>query len=177
MPELNARLAEAVKAWIANHPHLTQPVISSNGGPSSTTLTKVLAGEGNVRPGILAQLDQGLGWGHGRAAKLLAGEAIPVEFDWTSVSDRELLSEVERRMRRGGSDAGHTGKKSPSPGEPGTRGSGPGTVAELPPRTPEEPDLRFDPELYEQYAADHQGELSEYEKRIAAQDRDAENGA
>ncbi|HHV20801.1 MAG TPA: hypothetical protein GXZ30_04580 [Propionibacterium sp.] len=127
---MNARLAEAVKAWIADRPHLTQPVISSNGGPSSTTLTKVLTGEGNVRPGILAQLDQGLGWGNGRAAKLLAGEAIPVEFDWTSVSDRELLSEVERRMARGGSDAGNTGKKSPGPGEPGN-------VTELRPELPD----------------------------------------
>ncbi|WP_432560604.1 hypothetical protein [Granulicoccus sp. GXG6511] len=50
MPELNDRLAQAVKARIAEHPHLTQPVITSNGGPSSTTLTKVLSGSGNVRP-------------------------------------------------------------------------------------------------------------------------------
>lgn len=147
MPELNDDLAEAVKRWIDAH-SLTQPVIASNGGPSSTTLTKVLSGSGNVRPVILSQLDRGLGWGSGHAARVLRGEEVPASFDWRSVSDRELLDEVERRMK-GVSDAGATGQKTPS-----------GLSA-----VPDFDDL----------AADHQGGPSVYEQRVAEQDRASED--
>lgn len=106
MPENNQHLADAVKRWIDSR-GLTQSVIAARGGPSTSTLTKVLKGTGTLRPSIFADLDRGLGWGDGRAESEWRGvTAAPEGFDWRSVSDEQLLDEIATRMRRGGSDAG-----------------------------------------------------------------------
>lgn len=120
MPENNQHLADAVRRWIDSR-GLTQSVIAARGGPSTSTLTKVLKGTGTLRPSIFADLDRGLEWGDGRAESEWRGvTAAPEGFDWRSVSDEQLLDEIATRMRRGGSDAGTAGppKKSGGGGEP-----------------------------------------------------------
>lgn len=109
MPENNARVAKAVREWIERH-GLTQSVINARGGPSSSTITKLLSGTGGFRNAIYAQLDRGLDWGTGTAEAIWQGKAeanAPKGFDWRSVDDDELLAEVRRRMG-GQKDDGNT---------------------------------------------------------------------
>lgn len=63
--------------------------------------------------------------GDGHAARALPGDDIPAVFDWRSVFDRELLDEVERRVREGGSGDGTSAEKRTDPG------AGPGAVIAL----------------------------------------------
>lgn len=53
VPENNKDLANAVRDWI-NDSGLTQARISANGGPSSTTITKILTGKGSFRQALRA---------------------------------------------------------------------------------------------------------------------------
>lgn len=102
MTELNEALAKAV-AWWVEREALTQSVIASRGGPSTTSLTKILSGRGSVRPGSITDLDIGLRWGSGTAAAYLAGED-PLGIDRASDaplnewSDDQLVRELARRL-------------------------------------------------------------------------------
>lgn len=99
MPDNNPQLAEAVRAWVESH-GLTQTTIAARGGPSTSTMTKVLSGRGSFRRVIFNQLDRGLDWGDGNAERYWRGEAVRDDgFDWRNVSDAELMAEVTRRMR------------------------------------------------------------------------------
>ena len=102
MTELNQALAEAVREW-ATRNALSQTVIAARGGPSTTSMTKILSGSGSVRPGSLTDLDKGLGWGQGVAVEYLAGRDplglfaasnSPVT-EWTN---EQLLAELARRL-------------------------------------------------------------------------------
>lgn len=72
MIELTKELADAVALWMQRH-GLTQTVVAARGGPSTTSMTKITYGRGSVRPGSLADLDKGLGWGHGVAVQYNQG--------------------------------------------------------------------------------------------------------
>lgn len=119
VPENNKNLAKAVRDWI-DDTGLTQAKISALGGPSSTTVTKILSGTGSFRQAVFGQLDRGLGWGDGGAMAAWRGEiaAAAKGFDWRGVSDQELLGEVERRMKGGQAWGGDSG---PEDGD-GSRG-------------------------------------------------------
>lgn len=104
MPENNEDLARAVRNWI-DDTGLTQAKITALGGPSSTTMTKILSGKGSFRSAVFGQLDRSLNWGDGAAYAAWRGELVAAGVDWRSVSNRELLAEVERRMKGGSSDA------------------------------------------------------------------------
>lgn len=97
MPENNGNLAEAVKAHIQSK-GWSQTTIAARGGPSTTSLTKITSGRGNLSPKMLAQIDAGMQWGEGRAAQILAGE-VPGAVDLAQLSDDALLAEVRRRMK------------------------------------------------------------------------------
>lgn len=100
MPKNNTALAAAVRDWIETR-GLTQTTIAARGGPSTSTMTKVLSGEGSFRGVIFAQLDRGLGWGDGVAERHWFGQGVPVEAKgWREASDDELLAELHRRMER-----------------------------------------------------------------------------
>lgn len=101
VPENNEDLARAVRNWI-DDTGLTQAKISALGGPSSTTMTKILTGKGSFRQAVFGQLDRALNWGEGGAMAAWRGELAKTagdKFDWRTVGDRELLDEVERRMK------------------------------------------------------------------------------
>lgn len=71
--ELNKALAEAVAWWMERN-SLNQATVYANGGPSSTTMTKIGRGSGGVRESVVHDLDAGLRWGAGTAAAYLRGE-------------------------------------------------------------------------------------------------------
>lgn len=130
MAELNPRLAEAVTWWVQRNA-LTQTVIAARGGPSTTSMTKILAGKGSVRPGSLTDLDVGLGWGDGVAVEYLSGRdplgifSLPTGAPPAEWTDDQLLAELRRRLaaadeRRGGTDGTtpEAGKKTSGGGDP-----------------------------------------------------------
>jgi len=98
MPENSGSLAEAVKARIQSK-GWSQTTIAAKGGPSTTSLTKITSGQGNLSPKMLAQIDAGMEWEPGRAAQILAGGTGPVVTELASVSDEALLEEVRRRLK------------------------------------------------------------------------------
>lgn len=105
MPQNNGKLAEEVKARIQSK-GWSQTTIAARGGPSTTSLTKITSGKGNLSPKMLAQIDAGMEWEPGRAARTLAGETTAAASDLASTSDDDLLAEVRRRMK--GADHGRT---------------------------------------------------------------------
>ena len=117
MPENNPRLAKAVRDWVEQR-GLTQPVISARGGPSSTSMTKVLTGRGSFAASMFLKLDRGLGWGDGTAERHWRGEALASSVDWREASDQELVEELSRRLanRGGQQDAGTAEAQKTPPG-------------------------------------------------------------
>lgn len=99
MPEINHRLAAAVRQRMLEL-GWSQTIVASQGGPSTTSLTKITSGEGTVSPKTLAQLDTSLRWRSGTAAALLSGVEPLQPVDLSEVSDDELLAEVRTRMAR-----------------------------------------------------------------------------
>jgi hypothetical protein len=133
VPENNEDLARAVRNWI-DDTGLTQAKISALGGPSRTTMTKILTGKGSFRQAVFGQLDRALNWGEGGAMAAWRGEftkTVGDKFDWRTVGDRELLDEVERRMK-GEQDVRRTEAKK-SPDDDGTP---PAPVTDLGARRP-----------------------------------------
>ena len=72
MPTNNSALSDAVKARMGEQ-GWSQATVITQGGPSSTSLTKILSGQGNLSPKLLAQLDTGLQWEPGTSARILTG--------------------------------------------------------------------------------------------------------
>lgn len=81
----------------------SQATVIKQGGPSTTSLTKVLSGTGNLSPRLIAQLDAGLKWEAGTAAKILRQSQIAApdlaRIDLPDISDEELVSELLRRLQ------------------------------------------------------------------------------
>lgn len=125
MPENNEALARAVRSWIQDT-GLTQAKISAAGGPSSTTMTKILSGEGQFRAAVFGQLDRALDWGEGRASEVWRGQTSAVAVDWRSATDDQLLGELERRLARSrgeGDDHGEDHQKMSSAADGSTGGT------------------------------------------------------
>jgi len=110
VPDNNDDLAKAVRDWIDSH-GLTQAKISARGGPSSTTITKILSGRGSFRAAVFGQIDRGLEWGDGRAEEVWQGEPDGSRIDWREASDDQLLEEVRRRLAERTHDRGNDAKK------------------------------------------------------------------
>lgn len=97
---------------------LTQTDIAAMGGPSTTSQTKIRTTDEPVAPGTLRKIDKVMGWEHGTAARIIAGDPVrPDQHSITNYSDEEIIAEVRRRiLDRGGSNADATPQqKSPEP--------------------------------------------------------------
>lgn len=123
MPELNVGLRDAVEWWMRKH-SLSQSLIGGRGGPSTSTMTKIAKATGAIRPGVVADLDSGLGWGEGTAAAYLAG-SDPLGIwspdgspeTWTNA---QLIAELERRLARSSNrdEESHSSGTDPAHGNP-----------------------------------------------------------
>lgn len=96
MPENNQALAEAVTSRVREL-GWSQTTVAARGGPSTTSLTKITGGIGRLSPKMLAQIDRGMDWTAGTAARILAGQPV-AELSLTGISNDDLLAEVRRRM-------------------------------------------------------------------------------
>lgn len=108
------RLAELFGEW-ADGRGLTQTDVAAMGGPSTTTQTKVRLTDEPISRQTIRQLEAVMGWPAGRAMAVLQGDYQEPSGSFTlaDVSNEELLEEVAKRMRRGGTDASaaEAGKK------------------------------------------------------------------
>lgn len=153
VPENNQQLADAVADRVREL-GMSQAQVSAAGGPSSTTMTKVLSGTGGLRDAIFGQLDRALEWEPGTARSRWRGEAqeAPRTIDWRSATNQELLAEVGRRMEQGGQQWA-TG--TPGPEDDADDG---GVVRPF-------PDPRYDPDMHQAQAADELPERLKAEQR------------
>ena len=108
MPENNQALADAVTSRVREM-GWSQTTVAARGGPSTTSLTKIASAQGSLSPKMLAQIDRGMDWTAGTAARILAGHAV-ADLDIAGISNDDLLAEVRRRME-GVSDAGQSAQK------------------------------------------------------------------
>ena len=79
--------------------HLTQEELAARGGPSTTTLTKVEAGEGRIHRKTAGDFDRAFGWVPGDAWAILNGELDEPRYA-SAVEDR-LATRIEQAEPRG----------------------------------------------------------------------------
>lgn len=98
------RLAAVFGAYVDSQ-GWTQTEVAAKGGPSTTSQTKIRMTDEPLSRQTLYKVDDVMGWTRGTAARIVAGVAEPEGHrSIRDYSDVELIREVARRIREGGTD-------------------------------------------------------------------------